>query len=129
MPIIVMRADAFPGWPAQPKKYRDHLREAVLRIQFSDLWRKPPGRLVTESGDVRIEIQGRWAKGPGQNIQARVGEELLAAILLADSLARTANTVDQAAVVNAVSGALDNSAEVNLWYIVTGTSALIDACV
>lgn len=99
---------------------RKDLADAMSELTFANLWRTP--RTIAQSGSVRIDIQGPWSAGPGQNIQAQAGNGSVAAIRVASTLEAALGNANQAAVVAAVGSALTASMNSGFWQNVTGTS-------
>lgn len=118
MPILTV-----PDGPAvlmpTTRQIRDDLDDAIDDLDFADLWRGPG--TIAQAGVVRIDIQGPWTAGPGQNIQAQVGRNSIAAIRVGVTLAAAVGAANQAAVVTAVGNALRQSMGGGVWVEVTGT--------
>jgi hypothetical protein len=121
MPIAIAQAAGPPLTAASGRLCRS-LAAAVLGLEFADLWRTRHSRLAW-SGSVRIDNQGPWSSGGrqiGENIQAQVGRESIAAVRLGSELA-AAPALERATVVAAVRQALSQSCADESWYEVTGT--------
>lgn len=119
MPIVTAPAGRARLSPTNGQLRRD-LAAAIAQLTFDELWRDP--QTIAESGSVRIDIQGPWSAGPGQNIQAQVGGSSIAAMRLANTLAAAVGAAHQGAVVAAVGNALTLSENSGFWQNVTGTS-------
>lgn len=117
MPIEVAVTGEIRNFQAPNRRMRRELAEAVAQLTFAELFRG--AGTIAEEGEVRIDIQGVWGAGPGQNIQAQIGRATIAAIRLANSLGAAEGEENEAAVVAAVGAALIASTD-GEWRDVTG---------
>lgn len=119
MPITIARGEKMRNRTAPNKRQIRDMDSALELAQYADLWRQRT--TISQYGVVRIDNQGPWSAGPGQNIQAQMGNTSIAGVLLANTLGNAVNPIDQAAVVAAVRQAMDQSAQDGYFYEVTGT--------
>jgi hypothetical protein len=120
MPIATAVAGNIKGWPGTNGAIRAELAQATTQLQFADLFRGPGE--IAHSGNVRIDVQGPWTAGPGNNIQAQIGGISIAALRIAFSLGAAAGPLAQGAVVQAAQEALNAGGRDGSWRNMTGTS-------
>ncbi|MEJ2856257.1 MULTISPECIES: hypothetical protein [unclassified Saccharothrix] len=119
MPITIARGAQMRGWELPKRRLVDDMDSALAEVLYANLWRQ--GKTIAEYGKVRIDNQGPWTQGPGQNIQAQTGNDSIAGVLLANTLGNAGNPIDQGAVVDAVRRAMSQSVQDGYFYQVTGT--------
>jgi hypothetical protein len=118
MPIEIAR-DGPAALIGGSRALRLQMQGALALMQYGRLFQGQG--TIDQFQQVRIDNQGPWNAGPGDNIQAQVGRNSLAAIRIANELSGVA-PAHQQAVLDAVETALEESYRDGDWYEVTGTS-------
>jgi hypothetical protein len=121
VPTAVAVGDPFANPAKTNKTIREELADAVALVEFADLFRGQRSN-IAEFGSVRIDVQGPWSAGDGNNIQAQLGKAgTIAAIRIAGSLGDAKGAINQQAVVGAAGNAILASCEDGMWRNLTGT--------
>ena len=119
MPIAVAVGELFANPAKTNKKILEQLADAAALLEFADLFRGL--RTIARADTVRIDVQGPWTAGEGNNIQAQIGKVgTIAAILIAGSLGDAAGVINQNTVVEAAQNAILASGNDRRWRILTG---------
>lgn len=120
VPVAVAVGGPFPNPANANKKILEQLADAVAELEFADLFRGPG--TIAKAGSVRIDVQGPWSAGPGNNIQAQVENAgTIAAILIAHTLGEAQGAVNQNTVLEAARAAIIASGNDRNWRTLTGT--------
>ena len=117
MPMQTVVDGPISRWTGTSKELRNQFAESVAQLQFADLWRDP-GNIVL--GPPRIDVQGPWTDGPGNNIQGQVGNQSCAALRIANSLADVM-AAHRVQVLQAAQAALNASCRDGQWRNLIGT--------
>ena len=118
MPLIKTNThNAIRGKVVPTADKRRDCYAVIAMMKFADLGRGA-GTLHT-SGSARLDMQGHTADG--DNLQVQIGTGTVSAVLVADSVLKTKDSVNQRGIQNAVISILNQSVDTGTIWKLTGS--------